>query len=368
MPVYIYFCAFSAFFAYDRQNNIRALHSAFDKMSLEKFESAQQPAQRKRKQLISELQKYMRVDGPFAVKFKKPPATYREKPGLWFEMRVSDSSGELTVRYWGSADAEKTKQAYNSFSNGDVVWIIGTVKESGEHMEIHVGADVGDSLRKCNPGEFSIEEFVPSLPPEMVEKNVSELNRIIRTVRNPEILKVLESFFADPAFLEKFKWAPGAMQLHHAYRGGLLEHTVHVARTCIAVSELYPDLDRDIMVAGAMLHDIGKTVEYEVGTSIEISEEGMLRGHVVIGEEMLRARCRNVDPLVKLKLSHMILSHHKEGEFGSPKKPQMAEAVAIYYADDCDAKVDLMLRIKKGANTEDDWMWDKRIGGHVYLK
>ncbi|MDD5502309.1 MAG: HD domain-containing protein [Candidatus Thermoplasmatota archaeon] len=340
-------------------------------MSLEKFANAQSPAQppsqTNRKQLISELQKYMRVDSPFAVKFKKPPAPYREKPGLWFEMRVSDSSGELTVRYWGSVDAEKTKQAYNSFSNGDVVWITGTVKESGEYMEIHIGSDVGDTIRKCAPGEFSIDEFVPSLPLEMVEKNVSEFNRIIRTVKNPEIMKVLEAFFADPSFMEKFKWAPGAMQLHHAYRGGLLEHTIHVARICISVSELYPELDRDLMVAGALLHDIGKTVEYEVGTSIDVSEEGMLRGHVVIGEEMLRARCQNIDPLVKLKLSHVILSHHKEGEYGSPKKPQLPESMVIYFADDCDAKAYQMLRIKETAKTEDAWAWDKHIG-HVYLK
>jgi 3'-5' exoribonuclease len=94
----------------------------------------------------------------------------------------------------------------------------------------------------------------------------------------------------------------------------------------------------------------------------------MLRGHVVIGEEMLRSRCQNIDPLTRLKLSHIMLSHHKEGDFGSPKKPQLPEAMAIYFADDCDAKVDLMLRVKKTANTEDPWMWDKRVGGHVYLK
>ena len=344
-------------------------------MDLEKFSQRQPAAQaeagagaKKRKQMLSELQKYMRADAPFSVKYKKQPMPYREKKGLWFEVRLSDASGELTARYWGGADDTKTNKIYESFSNGDVVWVTGTARDADGRMEISIDEKVGDSVRKCLPDEYSIDDLVPSLSGDEVNKYVSELNRIIHTAKSMEIQKVLQCFFADPSFLEQFKWCPGAISYHHGYRGGLIEHTLHVAKICQSVCEIYPGLDRDLTIAGALLHDIGKTVEYTVGTNIRESEEGMLRGHVVIGEEMFRSRCRDVDPKIRLKLSHIILSHHGTTEYGSPKVPQFPEAAVIYFADHCDAVTDQMLGIKEKARTEDAWIWSKNLERNIYLK
>ena len=154
------------------------------------------------------------------------------------------------------------------------------------------------------------------------------------------------------------------------YIGGLLEHTLAVTKIVDALASVHPRLDRNLALTGAILHDIGKIREFATTTSIDISEEGMLRGHVVIGEQMVLDKIKEIEGFpttLKLKIAHMILSHHKELEWGAPKKPQFAEAVAIHYADDADAKLYQFITLKENAKTEDPWIWDKRIG-HVFLK
>jgi 3'-5' exoribonuclease len=168
----------------------------------------------------------------------------------------------------------------------------------------------------------------------------------------------------------EFKKAPAAMHRHQNYVGGLLEHTLNVVKICQRIHEIHPHLDYSLLLTGAILHDIGKIKEMKMSTSIDISEEGMLLGHITIGVEMLTEKIKKLErfPMqIKLKLTHMVLSHHGRLEYGSPKTPQFPEAHAVYFADEIDAKVDYLLRLKEEAETEDPWIWKRDIG-HIYLK
>jgi 3'-5' exoribonuclease len=196
-----------------------------------------------------------------------------------------------------------------------------------------------------------------------------EIIQSISSVQNDHLHQLLERIFVDE-FTDQFMKAPASMWLHCNWVGGLAEHTLNVMHICEFLSISYPELDRDLLVTGALLHDVGKVLEYDVTTSIDVSEEGMLRGHIVIGAEIVSRVCDLIEGMpdsLRLKIIHMVLSSHGELEFGSPKKPQFPEAVALNFADNIDSKLEQYIAAKGRANTEDPWIYDKKLG-HIYLK
>lgn len=305
------------------------------------------------------------VDSIFAVKYKKPPKPYRY--GFYFEFRVSDKTGEMTAKYWGDGNEGSIKEVYERFQTGDVIHITGEIGEFKDKLE--VALDTASTVRKCAPTEYNIEDFVAKTD-KNVEQMMSELMSIVNSIENSHLSALLNSFFLDTNFVEKFKDCPCSIQRHQNYIGGLLEHTLNVVKLCDAMGAIHPLLDRGLLLTGAMLHDIGKIEEYAVTTSIDISEEGMLRGHLIIGEQMVLNKIKGLEEFpetLRMKMAHIILSHHGLNEYGSPKEPQFPEALAIYYADECDAKVDYSIRLKKEAETEDLWIYTKDFG-HIYLR
>ncbi len=313
-----------------------------------------------------------KVDTMFAVKFKKPPVDYKNsKQGKWFEVRLSDRTGEISAKYWGF-DEKKTMEIYDSFSNGEVVSLKGTLQEypkGTKRYSISIDSVEG-ALMKAEEGTYDISDFVATTSKD-IDLMEGELRTYISRVEDRYMKALAESFLSDSKFMASFKKAPAAMEYHQNYIGGLLEHTLNVVKICDRLCEVYDDLDYDLTVVGAFLHDFGKISELDVsGTMIDVSHDGMLLGHIVIGYEMVSQRIEQIEGFpenVKLKVLHVILSHHGKTEYGSPKKPQLPEAEAVHYADECDAKLDIVLRLKREANTEDPWIWDKKIKGHVYL-
>lgn len=324
-----------------------------------------------KRQFLKGLKDGESVSDMFAVKFKKPPTEYRGKSGKWFEFRVSDKSGEATVKYWGSEDVEKTTRLYESFERGDVVELKGTTQEyppGSGNVQISVDSASG-LIRRCSENEYDIADFVSATERD-IEAMFKELLEVISTVENPSLATLLVAFFEEEEFARLFKTTPAAMHYHQNYIGGLLEHTLNVVKMCEKVSELHKKLDRDLLISGAILHDVGKTKELEVTTSIDVTREGMLLGHVTMGKEMVGEKARAIEGFperLRMKLEHIILSHHGKLEYGSPKLPQFPEALAVYYADETDAKVSFALRMKEEARTEDPWIWIKNFG-HIYLE
>jgi 3'-5' exoribonuclease len=286
--------------------------------------------------------------------------------GFKFELRVGDSSGEMMLKFWGPDDGEAVKRLYESISVDDVVFARGQVGEYHDVKEIAVN-DVRD-LRVLSPVEYVRSEFVRESERE-IEEMFEELKSCIASVGNPHLAKVLDAFFSDHDFVKSFKHSPAALYKHHAWIGGLLEHTLSVIRVCESVMKVYPELDRDLVIAGAILHDIGKTKEFSVTTSIKPTLESRLVGHVVMGVEMLHQKTASlpVPEEVKVKLKHIIESHHGQLEWGSPKTPAFPEALLVHHADYLDATIAYIITRKKEAKTDDDFIYAKDYGS-IYLK
>ncbi len=316
--------------------------------------------------MIKDLKEEDKVDSLFAVKFKKPMREYVN--GYMFEVRVADRTGEITAKYWGDRNIASVQTLYNTFKKGDVIRLTGTVSEYMGNLELGISKVDGNIIEKSK--KFALKDFVESSPRD-IDEMLIELGNVIKTVKEPNLKTLLDAVFKDEVFISKFKLIPASMMYHQNCIGGLLEHTLNVVEICETIYRIYPTLDRDLLIAGALLHDVGKAFELEISTVIDVTEDGMLRGHTIIGEEFVMEKIKNIKDfpeVLRLKIAHIILSHHGELEFGAVKKPQLPEAVALHYADYCDAKVDIYLRAKKQAKTEDLWIWDKLIKGHVYLK
>ncbi len=319
-----------------------------------------------KKQFIKDLNAGDSVEDLFAVKLKKPPVGYRSgKEGMWFSLQIADRSGEMTARVWGRSEKE-AMSIYAPFKTGDVILIRGRVSEFDGKLQISIEPERGDFARKSN--DYDSRDFVQSSGKD-IGAMLSEFRVICSGTRNPHIKLLIDSFLDDAAFMESFSKAPAAMQRHQNYVGGLLEHTLNLIKICMKLAEIH-NLDKDLLVSGAFFHDIGKTREFEVGTSIDVSREGMLVGHIPIGYKIVADRIEKLGGFpdeLGFKILHMVLSHQGRLEYGSPKTPQFPEAIALYYADECDAKLEYAVRLKKEANTEDPWIWTKDFG-HIYLE
>ncbi|MFQ5888287.1 MAG: 3'-5' exoribonuclease YhaM family protein, partial [Candidatus Hydrothermarchaeales archaeon] len=316
----------------------------------------------------------------FAIRDKQGPSDYRNKPGKYFILEVGNKSGNINVTYWGGANEEKILSLHNDLQIGDIVKISGQTRfdTRKKQLAIHIneepryGAPQG-YIKKVDPTKVDVSEFLPTVDRD-IEKMYNELKSYIKEVQNPSLKSLLTVFFEDEDFVLKFKRAPAAKSKHHNYIGGLLEHNLGVIRLCSNICEYYPSLDRDLLIAGAILHDIGKIPEYKLSASIDFSNEGMLVGHIVLGSKMVSDAINGIEGFpenLRLKLLHMVVSHHGRLEYGSPVSPKFPEAVALHHADFQDSNVkNILQKIDESGDIEGDWTYirDGDNSGYIYLK
>lgn len=326
---------------------------------------------RRKEQYIENLREGDVVNDIFAVKIKNPPKPY--KRGIWFALVVTDKTGEISVKYWGGENKERVKRLYDSFKIGDVIQIrLGNVEIYEDNPQISINEKNG-GLRRCNPKEYDISDFVPSLDKSRIEKLLTVVKEEIKGLENTQIKNLLTLFFKDPKFVKDFSHSPSAITHHHNYVGGNLEHTVGVLRLCKNICEMYPGINRDLAIAGAILHDIGKIKEYVTTAAVDKTDEGNFIGHIVMGDRWirdkineLRTKDKNFDVDLENKLCHIILSHHGKYEFGSPRLPKTIEAMVVHQADLMDSQVKNFIQIiEEGRKvSEDDWafIWDSNAG------
>lgn len=319
------------------------------------------------KQIVAGIKPGERVDSFFSVSYKKPVTEY--KYGWMFEFRVGDKTGQITSKYWGGQDKQAVTQIHDSFDREDVVHLKGEAAEYRGAVEISISEKNGGTVKLLTDGEYDFAELIKSYDnvPEM-KKRLSEL---VESVQEPHLRKILESFFGDQEFLEGFSSAPASIQLHSAALGGLLHHTLNVAEVSLKITELHPDLDRDLVLAGALLHDIGKIPSFKVTSNITQTHDGNLLGHIILGDQELKERMSRIEGFpeeLASKLRHILLAHHGRKDWGSPVEPMLPEALAVHEADDLDAKLDYMIAKRTDAVTEDDWVWDTRLQRLIYLR
>lgn len=255
-------------------------------------------------------------------------------------LEFGDRSGRLSGNVWDDA-----KTLYHDLKVGGVVRLRGMITTFRDEPQVSV-----ERVRSATDKDvYDVKDLLPALDDDVGEL-LGQLQDVVKTVSNPPLQKLLDLFFSNQDFLDKFKTAPGGKLWHHACLGGLLKHTLSVLRICEAAAREYPLVDRDLLVTGALLHDVGKIYEFEYRTFIDYSDQGRLHGHIVIGERMVADKIGQINDFpdeLRDRLLHLMLSHQGRQEYGSPVVPKMLEAIILYFADDMDAKADGFSRIIK---------------------
>lgn len=295
-----------------------------------------------KRQYVRDLAEGCRVDCVLALRAKEVRSTRTGEAYLALEL--ADRTGRIAgVMFRPDADAQHIPVSSVARVRGVVTTFRGTTRVSVESLVAVTDWDAADLL--------------PSAHRDRTEM-VAELRALIRGVSDPDLVRLLRTVFGDRGFFRRFARCPGAQEHHHAYIGGLLEHTVSVATLCRDLSRLYPAVDADLLLAGALLHDIGKVDELSCATQIEYTDEGRLVGHVVLGDRRLRDAIAKAGLPEKtaLRLSHLVLSHHGELEWGAPKRPSSVEALVLHHADNLDAKTNGFLEAAAAAaRVEEGW-------------
>jgi 3'-5' exoribonuclease len=214
-------------------------------------------------------------------------------------------------------------------------------------------------VRDLEPVEEDLDpsDFLPATRRD-TQKMYERIKDLGRTINSEHLRGLIESFWQDDGFVERFKKAPAAKKMHHAYIGGLLEHSLSLGLLADKVAGHYSGLDRDLLIAGAILHDIGKVSEFTFNTSIDYSDQGRLLSHIVIGVEMLEEKIKHIPDFpgeTALLLKHMLVSHHGSREMGSPEPPKTLEAVLLNYLDDIDAKINGIREFMDNQDAEATW-------------
>ncbi len=272
-------------------------------------------------------------DSFFLVLAKQQRTTKQNKPYL--SLTLGDKTGPIEGRVWELGDPRIAKD----FERGDIVKVRGSVSRYDDRAQVKI-----DQLRKALDGEADKMDMLPATTCD-VAVLWTALEAVVASVTNPDLKRLLEALVDDPAIAQAYRMAPAARQLHHAWLGGLLEHVVSLLGLADRVASHYPMLDRDLLVTGVILHDIGKIRELSWDTGFDYTVEGVLLGHIQMGVDLAEKTIAGLpgfpDRLRTLVL-HMILSHHGKLEFGSPKLPMIPEALVLNFVDDLDAKMQAM--------------------------
>ena len=299
-----------------------------------------------RKVFVKEIKDRDQLKAVFLVKEKITAMAKNGKPYL--TIRLMDKSGDVDAKVWDNVDVIAARFEKNDFL------------EVSAKASVYLGKLqlVISELRKMPEEEVELADFLPETERDIKEME-GELATLIGTLANSWLKKLLESFFRDSELMTLYRVAPAAKGMHHVYLGGLLEHSLAVASLVDAVVPLYKGLNRDLLIAGALLHDVGKVREMKFSRSFDYSDEGKLIGHITIGVEMIHERiCLIADfPLeLAMQLKHLILSHHGQYEYGSPKRPKTIEATVLNYLDDLDSKINgINTHIKKEGELQGNW-------------
>lgn len=287
----------------------------------------------------------------YLCKGKRSAETRNGKP--YDNLILQDKTGTLDGKVWSP-----NSQGIADYEEKDFIEVYGEVVSYNGSLQLNI-----KQIRKASEGEYNPADYMPATE-KSVDGMFEELTAYIRQISNEYLRKALEYYFVDnEEFIKKFRGHSAAKTVHHGFTGGLLEHTLSVVRLCEYFVGAYPILNRDLLLTSAIFHDVGKTRELSDFPDNDYTDEGQLIGHIVIGVEMIDEAVRSIPEFpVKLanELKHCVIAHHGELEYGSPKKPALAEAVALNLADNADAKMQTLTEIFKG-KTGTDWLGYNRL-------
>ena len=300
---------------------------------------------------IKEYREGDRVSDVYLCKHKQSAVT---KNGKQYEnVILQDKTGTIDAKIWDPNSA-----GIDEFDALDYIGVYGDVTSFNGALQVNI-----KRVRKCQEGEYNPADYLPMSPYD-IEEMYRELLYYVDGIENQYLKTLLELFFVkDEAFVKAFKRSSAAKTVHHGFVGGLLQHTLSVAKLCAFYCERYERLNKDLLIAAALCHDIGKIKELSFFPENDYTDEGQFLGHIVMGTEMVGEKIRqitNFPSIIESELKHCILAHHGEYEFGSPKKPAIMEAVALNFADNTDAKMQTFTEMLEG-NTNTGWLGFNRL-------
>lgn len=290
----------------------------------------------------------------------------------YLALKLSDRTGEIAAKVW---DADET--VYQRLEVGKIVELCNIQpKLFKEQIQLEWDAKNNGAFKLLLDSEVDFGEFLPHAPGNLSEY-WNYINDTIQAIDEPSLKKVLKVFFDDRDFVNQFIRVPAAIKRHHAYIGGLLEHTAGVVAMCRAAADYYPLVNKDLLLTGAIIHDIGKTKTYRLEKGFDGTDQGKLLGHLVLGVNLVEQaifdqfgkRAEDMDDPLLLSLIHLLVSHHGIMEWGSPVEPLTLEACILHHADNMDAQVTKFLTIIRNQTQDTPWAtFDPGLGRSIYLK
>jgi 3'-5' exoribonuclease len=296
------------------------------------------------KTFISEIGPNQDVTSAFVVVEKQLRVARNGTPFL--TLKLVDKSGQIAGRIW-----ERAEEWAQSIAPKSVVWVRGRSELFRDELQLQI-----HDLSSLTVDEIDRADFLP-VSPKSVDELFQTLRGLASTIKKGALQRLTKHILNDTHLMCRFRTAPAAKSMHHAYLGGLLEHTVAVTELVSHLAAFYPDLNHDLLIVGAILHDIGKVDEFVYDLSIDYSHSGRLLGHMVLGVQILDEKIRSLRsfPLEEsILLSHLILSHHGEEAMGAVRLPMTREAFVLHFADDLDAKMNSLTRILTDSKTGDE--------------
>jgi 3'-5' exoribonuclease len=252
----------------------------------------------------------------------------------YLALTLGDRTGQVEAKMW-----DNVEEVLEAFEQDDFLKVKGLINKYKQRFQLTI-----HKLRKLGDSEIEFADYLPK-----TTKDIDELWRtlsdFVSGFQNQHLKTLVQAFMADPEIAAAYRNAPAAKTLHHAYIGGLLDHVVSLFRSCDLISRNYPQINRDLLLTGAFLHDIGKIHELTYNRSFSYTTKGQLLGHMIIELEMLQAKLSHFPRFpeeLKTLVEHLIISHHGQYDFGSPKLPMFPEALMLHYLDDLDSKMEAM--------------------------
>ncbi|MBI4481025.1 MAG: HD domain-containing protein [Acidobacteria bacterium] len=295
---------------------------------------------------VSDLQPNQIITSAFLVQAKD--VRFKKTGEGYLSLSLSDKTGEVEAKIW-----ENVEEFAPLFERDDFIKVKGAVQVFRKKPQLTV-----HKLRRLEETEVDLGDFFPQSardPEEMWQ----ELEAVVAAIQNPHLGALLSKIISDPEIAARLRQAPAAKSLHHAYIGGLLEHILSLCRLAKLVLQNYPGLDEDLVIAGVLLHDLGKIYELSYARSFGYTSDGQLLGHMILEIEILHKKLADLPDFPRpfqTLLEHLIISHHGQYEFGSPKLPMFPEALLLHYIDDLDSKLQgMQTLIAKEAGLEGDW-------------
>ncbi|HEX9023783.1 MAG TPA: HD domain-containing protein [Geobacteraceae bacterium] len=311
------------------------------------------------KQFVADIKDRDPVSAVFLVKEKIMAMAKNGKP--YMNLRLMDKSGEVDAKIWDNVDALD-----KLFERDDFVQVRGKASVYLNKLQVVVA-----EISRMPEEQVDLADFLPESPRDNVVMR-RELAEAVAAIANPHLRALMESFLADEPFMALYCKAPAAKGMHHVYLGGLLEHSLALVRLVKTIVPLYGGINEDLLVVGALLHDVGKIREMSYERAFDYTDEGKLLGHITIGVELVEEKIRLVAGFpreLSMLLKHMLLSHHGQYEYGSPKRPKTVEATILNYLDDLDSKINgIRSHIARETASTSRWTAHHRLYDRYFFK